>query len=165
VPSEKQQRQNSFVNLIAVEFHVHHPGTNAEFSCFESNQSGGTVSTQRIVGRDGLGLRVSTSHRVLQLCARRCERLRVCEFRTTRPVRGLRGVLHYQFDNSPSPLSSPESRHCDAEVDTRRNAATGEPIAIDADAFAAGLGAKLAQDVPGPPVHCGAIASQQSSGT
>ena len=55
--------------------------------------------------------------------------------------------------------------HCDTEVDARCDAASGEPIAVDADAFAAGLGAKLTEGFPGAPVHRGTVTSQQSSGS
>ena len=96
--------------------------------------------------------------------ARGCEGLRVCQFRTARPIRRLRCVLHNQFDDSPHTLSSPVSRHCDTEVDTRCDAATGEPIAVDADTFATGLSAKLAQGFPSTPVHRSAVALHQSRG-
>src|SRR5437764_9648965 len=95
---------------------------------------------------------------------RSCEGLRVRQFRTARPIRRLWRVFHNQLDDSPHTLSSPASRHCDSEVDTRCDATTGEPIAVDADAFVAGLSAKLAQRFPSTPVDRRTVASQQSSG-
>jgi hypothetical protein len=64
------------------------------------------------------------------------------------------------------PMLSPAQRpaHCDTEVDARCDAASGEPIAVDADALAAGLSAKLVEGFPGTPVHRSTVASQQSSG-
>src|SRR5262245_14845282 len=97
-------------------------------------------------------------------CARICERLRVRQVRAARPIRWLWRVLHDQFDDSPHTLSSPLSCHCDAEVDTCCDAATGEPIAVDADAFVTWLSAELAQRIPSAPMHRSAVASQQSSG-
>ena len=96
--------------------------------------------------------------------ARSCEGLRVCQIRTARPIRRLWRVLHKQFDDSPHALSSPVPRHCDTEVDTRCDATTGDPIAVEADALAAWLSAELVQGFPGTPVHRSTVASQQSSG-
>ena len=105
-----------------------------------------------------------TGHRLLHRRARSCEGLPVCQIRTARPIRRLWRVLHNQFDDSPHALSSPVPRHGDTEVDTRCDAATGEPIAVEADALAAGLSAELVQGFPGTPVHRSTVASQQSSG-
>ena len=96
-------------------------------------------------------------------CSR--EGLRVCQIRTARPIRWLWRVFHNQFDDSPHALASPVPGYCDTEVDARCDAASGEPIAVDADAFAAGLSAKLVEGFPGTPVHRSTVASQQSSGT
>ncbi len=103
-------------------------------------------------------------HRLLHRRARRRKGLRVCQIRTARPIRRLWRVLHDQFDETPRALSRPVPRHCDTEVDPRCNAGTREPIAVDADALAAGLGAELGEGFPGTPVHRRAVASQQSSG-
>src|SRR5262245_61946449 len=97
-------------------------------------------------------------------CAPSREGLRVPQLRAARPIRWLRRVFHDQFDDSPHALSSPLSRHCDTEVDTGCDAATGEPIAVDADAFATGLSAELTQGFPSAPMYRSAIAPQQSSG-
>ncbi len=105
-----------------------------------------------------------TRHRLMQRRARSCEGLRVRQFRAARPIWRLRRVFHDQFDDSPHALSRPVSRHTDTEVDTRCDAATGEPITVDADAFAAGFSAKLAQRFFGTPVHRSTVASQQASG-
>jgi hypothetical protein len=53
------------------------------------------------------------------------------------------------------PMLSPAQcpAHCDTEVDDRCDAASGEPIAVDANALAAGLSAKLVEGFPGTPVH------------
>jgi len=86
-----------------------------------------------------------TGHRLLHRRARSCKGLRVCQVGTTRPIRRLWRVLHDQFHDSPHALSSPLPCHGDTEVDARRNAGSGEPIAVDADALGAGLGAELDQ--------------------
>src|SRR5262245_59697625 len=93
-----------------------------------------------------------------------CKRPRVRQVRAARPIRWLWRVLHDQLDDSPHTLSSPLSRHRDAEVDTCCDAATGGPIAFEADAFVTWLSAELAQSIPSAPMHRGAVASQQSSG-
>lgn len=100
----------------------------------------------------------------MQRHARGCEGLRVCQIGTARPIRRLWRVLHNQFDDSAHALASPLPRYCDTEIDARCDATTGEPIAVDADALAAGLSAELVQGFPGTPVHRSTIASQQSSG-
>jgi len=102
--------------------------------------------------------------RLLHRRLRGGESLRVRQIRTTRPVRRLGRVLHDQLDQAPRALARPVPGHSDSEVDTRRDAGTGKPIAVDADAIAAGLGAELAQGFAGAPVHCGTVASEQSSG-
>ena len=106
-----------------------------------------------------------TGHRLLHRRACSFEGLRVCQIGTARPIRRLWRVLHNQFDDSPHALASPVSCHCDTEVDARSDAGTSEPIAVDADTLAARLSAELVQGFPGTPVHRGAVASQQSSGS
>src|SRR5688572_28978647 len=103
-----------------------------------------------------------SSDLLLQRRACGCQTLRVGQFRTARAIRRLWRVFQKQFDNSPHVLAGPVSGHCDTEVDARCDAASGEPIAVDADAFAAELGAKLAEGFPGAPVHRSTVAPQQS---
>src|SRR4030095_16588684 len=92
-------------------------------------------------------------HRLLHRRSRSCEGLRICEVRAACPIRWLWRVFHDQFNDPSHAFASPVPRHCDTEVDTRCDATTGEPIAIDADALAAGLSAELRQGFPRAPVH------------
>src|SRR5512146_2239566 len=105
-----------------------------------------------------------TGHRLLHRRARSCEGLPVCQIRIACPIRRLWRVLHNQFDASPHAFSSPVPRHGNTKVDTRCDTATGEPIAVDADALSAELSAELIQGFPGTPMHRSTIALQQSSG-
>src|SRR5262245_22292076 len=94
-----------------------------------------------------------TRHRLLHCDSLTCQRLRICEVRAACPIRWLWRVLHNQFDVSSHALASPVPRHRDTKIDTRCDATTGEPIAVDADALTAGLRAELCQSFPRAPVH------------
>ena len=73
--------------------------------------------------------------------------LRVRQFRAARQYGG-RGAYSMMSSMTRPILPRPVSRDCDTEVHTRCDVTNGEPIAVDADAFVAGLGAKLAQRIP-----------------
>jgi hypothetical protein len=105
-----------------------------------------------------------TGHRLLQRRACSCEGLWVRKLGTPRPVRRLGRVFHNQFDDSPDAFARPKPCHRNPEVDARSDATSGEPIAVDADACAAGLGAKLSERFPCTPVHRRTVASQQAGG-
>src|SRR5262249_57614639 len=75
---------------------------------------------------------------------------------------GLWRLFHNQSDASPHAFASPVPCPRDTEVDARRDAASGEAIAVDADAFAAGLCAELGERLASTPVHRSTVSSQQA---
>jgi hypothetical protein len=85
--------------------------------------------------------RGDTGHRLLQRRACGGQTLRVGQFRTAVAIRRLRRVFQKQFYDASDVLAGPVPGHCDTEVDARCDAASGEPIAVDADAFVAELSA------------------------
>src|SRR5207253_2194336 len=93
------------------------------------------------------------------------ESLCISQIRPAVPIGWLWRVLHDQFDQSPRALASPVPRHRDTEIDARGDATTGQPVAVDADALGAELGAELTQRLPSAPVHRGTVAPQQSGGS
>ena len=84
--------------------------------------------------------------------------------RSSRVERWRGRILDAELYRLSELVASHFSEHRKREVDARCDAAAGEPIAVDADAFVAGLSAKLVEGLPGTPVHRSTVASQQSSG-